>query len=234
MPTKRKPARRKSPRKTTATKARRPAAAKRSRLKRKVANPRGVRKDADALFRIRREPLDSGGYTRGRSGGRYFGTGALLFVVETPDGDQHHVRGSDRYDAMASFRSHYGYKYPDAKFFGEKRPRESAMETADEYGSFPSASLDGNMGPATQAKLKALVKARSPAQYRIEAHDNSEDAKVLRRRGVESSGRGEHGRNLYLIPKARLPRLLIAMLRGRDDEQDLASSMLTALDIEVV
>lgn len=208
-------------------------AASKRRAPRRVANPRGVRKDADTLFRIRREPLDSGGYTRGKWG-KYFGRGEPLFVVETPDGDQHHVRGADRADAIASFRDEWRRTYPDAKFFGEKRSRESAVETPDEYGSFPSVSLDGNMSPATQVKLKALVKARSPAQYRIEAHDNSEDAKILRRRGVESSGYGQYNKNLYLIPKSRLPRLLIAMLRGRDDEQDLASAMLTALDIEVV
>jgi hypothetical protein len=100
---------------------------------------------------------------------------------------------------------------------------------------FEFVSLDGNMSPATQAKLRRLVKERAPLAYRIEAHDNSEDAKVLRRRKVTVSGRGEYGRNKYAISKTRLPGLLIAMTRsGRDDEYSLASGILSTLDVELV
>ncbi len=90
----------------------------------RVANPRGVRKDADSLYRIRREPLNAGGYTAGKFG-QYFGRGEPLFAVETPDGDVLHVRGADRQDAMRNFREQYNYhdggKHRTARFFGEKR-----------------------------------------------------------------------------------------------------------------
>lgn len=98
----------------------------RTKAKRSVrhVNPRGVPKDADSLYRIRREPLNAGGYTAGRYG-QYFGRGAPLFAVETPDGDVLHVRGADRQDAMRNFREeykyHHGGKHRTARFFGEKR-----------------------------------------------------------------------------------------------------------------
>lgn len=90
----------------------------------RVANPRGTPKDADSLYRIRREPLNAGGYTAGRYG-QYFGRGEPLFVVTTPDGDELHVRGADRQDAMRNFREQYKYHHGGvhrtARFFGEKR-----------------------------------------------------------------------------------------------------------------
>lgn len=214
------------------TMKRRPAS--RRPKSRKVANPRGTPRDADSLYRIRREPLDSGGYTKGRFG-KYFGRGEPLFAVETPDGDVLHVRGADRQDAMRNFRSEYKYRKPEyaqARFFGERRAGSAKTPAIVESGF---VSLDGNMSPATQARLKALVKSRAPAQYPIEAHENSGDAKILRRRRVEASGRGEYGKNRYVISKTRLPALLIAMVRsGKDEEYDLASSILSTLDVELI
>ena len=92
----------------------------------KRINPRGVPKDADSLYRIRRQPLNAEGYTPGRFG-TYFGHGAPLFVVETPDGDELYVRGRDRQAAMVNFRHEYRYhhngerSHRDARFFGESR-----------------------------------------------------------------------------------------------------------------
>ena len=82
----------------------------------RVANPRGVRKDADSLYRIRREPLNAGGYTAGKFG-QYFGRGEPLFAVETPDGNVLHVRAADRSEAMEKIRA----KHPNARFFGERK-----------------------------------------------------------------------------------------------------------------
>jgi hypothetical protein len=108
-------------------------------------------------------------------------------------------------------------------------------EKADADGDFPYVSIDGNMSPATQARLKELLASRAPANYPIEAHYNSEDAKTLHRRKVESSGHGQYSKNRYLISRARLPRLLIAMIRsGKEDEYSLASGILSTLQIELV
>jgi hypothetical protein len=89
---------------------------------RKVANPRGTPRDADSLYRMERVSLDRGGYDRF---GQYFGRGAPLYAVTSPDGDVFHVRGSSRAAAMANFREEYKYRHGGqhrtARFFGEGR-----------------------------------------------------------------------------------------------------------------
>lgn len=73
-------------------------------------------------FELKRERLNSGGYT---SGGSYFGTGQPLYVyvgrVETTDNHGApdtmqvylHLRAHDREDAKAQIRK----RYPKAKFY---------------------------------------------------------------------------------------------------------------------
>jgi hypothetical protein len=221
--------------------ARKAARTRKRNAAKRLPNPRGVPKDADSLYRVRRERLDSGGSTRQ---GTYFGrdSSGLLFIVTTPDGDEFPVRAMDRADAMANFRKEYrrvgGLSTPhgSARFFGEKRvANPSNRKRVANPDEFAAVSLDGNMSPATQVKLRRFVKERAPLAYRIEAHGNSEDAKVLRRRKVVASGSGEYGKNKYAIARTRLPGLLIAMIRsGRDDEYSLASGILSTLNIEVL
>lgn len=109
------------------TGAKRKAGSKTSARKRvpskRVANPRGTPKDADSLYRIRLAPLNAGGYDRF---GEYFGRGAPLYVVTTPDGDDLYVRSSHgREAAMENFREaykhHHGGKHRAARFFGERK-----------------------------------------------------------------------------------------------------------------
>lgn len=100
----------------------------------KVANPRGIPRDSDSLYRMERVSLDAGGYDRF---GEYFGRGAPLYAVTSPDGDVFHVRGGSRAAAMANFREEYKYrhsgKHRTARFYGEgrkvanpsKKPRKS-------------------------------------------------------------------------------------------------------------
>ena len=102
---------------------------------RKVANPRGTPKDAAERWTIRREPLNSGGYT---SSGEYFGRGAPLFVYagELPGYGvdwngvprvrdiYEHVRASDRASAIAKVLQ----KYPTAKFYGVKKVANPARK----------------------------------------------------------------------------------------------------------
>lgn len=115
-----------------------------------------------------------------------------------------------------------------------KKKRAPARRKNPDEG-FEFVSLDGNMSPATQAKLRRLVKERAPLSYPIGAWSNSEDGKVLRRRKVRATGHDSSGRDRYVITRTRLPGLLIAMVRsGREDEYSLASGILSTLDVELV
>jgi hypothetical protein len=108
--------------------------------------------------------------------------------------------------------------------------------TPEELESAPFISLDGNMSPETQAKVKRLVADRhGSAGYTISAHDGSEDDRVLRRRKRSASRYDSYGRGVYVIPGNKLAALVIAMARsGRDDEYSLASGILSTLNAELV
>lgn len=117
----------------------------------------------------------------------------------------------------------------------KKRARKAPKRRKNPDEGFESVMLDGNMSPATQAKLRRLVKERAPLSYPIGAWSNSEDAKALRRRKVLATGSDSRGRDRYLISRTRMPGLLIAMVRsGRDDEYGLASAILSTMDVELV
>ena len=99
---------------------------------------------------------------------------------------------------------------------------------------FEFVSLDGNMGPRTVDRLKALLDERLHGDYPIEAPGGSDVARVLARRKIEpAASRGYRMR--WVIPERRMKSLLPSLLRSaRDDERDLGSSILTTLNIEVV
>jgi hypothetical protein len=100
---------------------------------------------------------------------------------------------------------------------------------------FEWVSIDGNMSPRTVAALGDLLNERLPDGYPVEAHDGSEDARVLLRRKVEPVGVGRYGKLRWVIPARRLKTLLPSLLRSsREDEMSLGSGILYTLHIEVV
>lgn len=100
---------------------------------------------------------------------------------------------------------------------------------------FEWVSIDGNMSPRTIAALGDLLNERLPDGYPVEAHDGSEEARVLLRRKVEPVGVGRYGKLRWVIPARRLKTLLPSLLRSsREDEMSLGSSILSTLHIEVV
>lgn len=102
--------------------ARKAARTRKRNAAKRTPNPRGTPKDADSLYRMERVSLNAGGYDRF---GQYFGRGAPLYAVTSPDGDVFHVRGGSRAAAMANFREEYKYRHNgahrSARFFGEGR-----------------------------------------------------------------------------------------------------------------
>lgn len=85
------------------------------------------------------------------------------------------------------------------------------------------------------AKLEELLRERLTESYPIEAHATSQDAKVLKAMGVKRTGLGEHGRNRYVLTPAKARNLIVKMLKSGDEQQyDLASGMLTTLDIGTI
>ena len=111
---------------------------------------------------------------------------------------------------------------------------------------FEFVSLDGNMGPRTVDRLKALLDERLHGDYPIEAPGGSDVARVLARRKIEPAASRGYRRKIepaasrgyrmrWVIPERRMKSLLPSLLRSaRDDERDLGSSILTTLNIEVV
>lgn len=85
------------------------------------------------------------------------------------------------------------------------------------------------------ARLDKLLRERLTETYPIEAHGTSQDAKVLKAMGVKPTGTGEHGRKRYELTPAKARSLIVRMLKSGDEQQyDLASGMLTTLDIGTI
>lgn len=85
------------------------------------------------------------------------------------------------------------------------------------------------------ARLGKLLRERLTETYPIEAHGTSQDAKVLKAMGVKPTGTGEHGRKRYELTPAKARSLIVRMLKSGDEQQyDLASSMLSTLDIGTI
>lgn len=151
----------------------------RKRAAPKQRNPRGVPKDAADRWTIRSVRLNSGGYDRF---GEYFGRGAPLFSYEgqLPAMKSHlygeygpssvgrdvygHVRASDRAAAIVKVKQ----KYPDAKFYGErkvanpakKRNRPWRVTVARDGGSLSVAShvYEFVDAPNRESAMKAALK----------------------------------------------------------------------------
>lgn len=105
---------------------------------------------------------------------------------------------------------------------------------SDEF-EFEWVSIDGNMSPRTIAALGDLLNERLPDGYSVEAHEGTEEARVLLRRKVEPVGVGRYGKLRWVIPARRMKTLLPSLLRSsREDDMLMGSSILSTLNIEIV
>jgi hypothetical protein len=95
-------------------------------------------------------------------------------------------------------------------------------------------TLDGNMAPATVAKLKKLLDKRVPATFQHADYPNSDVAAVMRRAKIAPASTDAAGRYVYRIPKARMMILLPALLRSRNEaDEDLGRSFCEHFDIGI-
>jgi hypothetical protein len=128
--------------------ARKAARTRKRNAAKRLPNPRGVPKDADSLWRIRREVLDSGGYTKGKYP-QYFGRGEPLFAVESPEGNVTHIRAYDKEEAIERIKR----RDPGAKFLGDRaraKKRVSMATTATRPWRITLEYSGNNYGPAKQ------------------------------------------------------------------------------------